>query len=380
MMTREEQEKAKAEAIIKRAYEQTPEEYHQYIIMINTPIRIGGTKEKPIYTYVDRPYMQVDGRVKWAVDEANMQGEKIHVEQAVFGESAAGQLLCSKRVVCSRGDSVGIIEVNVGGGGADRYNAYANAETSALGRALGFLGYGLFGTGIASYEEMQGALSRSPGQEDKSDIEKLREVATEPVTEPQKGKIRYEAKKLDWSPGETEAAIDKIPDKKAAIAFIDAMTKGVDPRIKAPQSVEEADRKIFWAKVREAGKGKPFMDAMREEIKKRGWDPEGSTGKLSQDQRDQLIQFVAALPQPEITGFNAAWQPVLEWAKNVGITPQDLAAYVLSEYRVTYPDAKTPADLPSSVAQSYVFAIRNESGASMLFDEITDTLDMVKSL
>ena len=36
----------------------------------------------------------------------------------------------------------------------DESNPLENAETSAVGRALGFLGYGLYGTGIASAEEV----------------------------------------------------------------------------------------------------------------------------------------------------------------------------------------------------------------------------------
>jgi hypothetical protein len=382
-MTREEQEKEKAAQIIKRAYEYTPEEYHQYIIMISTAVRIGGTRENPSYVYVDRPYMQVDGRVRWAVDEATMGGDKMIVNPAQYFSAESGQLLCSKRVACARGESVGTIEVNVGGGGADRYNAYANAETSALGRALGFLGYGLFGTGIASYEEMESALSRSPEGE-KSDIQKLREVATEPVTDAQKWKIRAEAKKLDWAPGEIEAAIEKLGDKRAAIAFIEKMVNGIDPRGNPLHAVSNAERRQFWAQIKEAAgerySNPVFMDELREEIIKRGWDEKGSTGKLSQDQRDQLITWSRTEPQPESTGFNEPWQPFVKWAKNRGIAEKDLKAYVMGEYCITYPEAQTPADLPRSVPQSYIHAIENEAGEDVLFEEITNTMTVTETL
>jgi hypothetical protein len=45
----------------------------------------------------------------------------------------------------------------------DESNPLENAETSAVGRALGFLGYGVYGTGIASADEvLQAQALRQP--------------------------------------------------------------------------------------------------------------------------------------------------------------------------------------------------------------------------
>lgn len=50
----------------------------------------------------------------------------------------------------------------------DRTNLYENVESSAIGRALGFLGYGLLGTGIASAEEVMAAMSTSKQLDEQS--------------------------------------------------------------------------------------------------------------------------------------------------------------------------------------------------------------------
>ncbi len=63
-----------------------------------------------------------------------------------------------------RGEATGTARLFIGGGGANRDNPVENAETSAIGRALGFLGYGCFGTGIASADEMITALGGDPSR------------------------------------------------------------------------------------------------------------------------------------------------------------------------------------------------------------------------
>ena len=65
-----------------------------------------------------------------------------------------------------RGEATGTARLFIGGGGANRDNPVENAETSAIGRALGFLGYGCFGTGIASADEMITALGGDPSRAD----------------------------------------------------------------------------------------------------------------------------------------------------------------------------------------------------------------------
>jgi hypothetical protein len=50
--------------------------------------------------------------------------------------------------------------------GVNASNPLENGETSAVGRVLGFMGYGLVGSGIASAEEVQLAQAMRPGPPD----------------------------------------------------------------------------------------------------------------------------------------------------------------------------------------------------------------------
>lgn len=103
-----------------------------------------------------RPYMTVAGRIAWAANEGEVQ-IKTSFEQI------ADKWVCKAFVTTKRGSTEGTIEVNFGGGGADRTNPLANAETSAIGRALGFQGYGIIGgLGVASYDELAQALEDEP--------------------------------------------------------------------------------------------------------------------------------------------------------------------------------------------------------------------------
>ena len=98
-----------------------------------------------------RPYMSVDGRVAWAQSEGLL--EIITEPEQIMGEHF---MRCTAKT--ARGVAPGHAQINFGGKGVDSTNPVENAETSAVGRALGFLAYGVIGGCIASYEEVVAAI------------------------------------------------------------------------------------------------------------------------------------------------------------------------------------------------------------------------------
>jgi hypothetical protein len=105
--------------------------------------------------------MRVDGRVAMARDEHRELGKRLDIHTDF--DTTLEIPVCRAIVVSELyGESSGTIEVKIGGKGVDETNPLANAETSAIGRALGFMGYGLLGGGIASAEEVETAIASKP--------------------------------------------------------------------------------------------------------------------------------------------------------------------------------------------------------------------------
>ncbi len=149
----------------KQAKERIPKQYWDYLVMIH-----------------DRPYLQVDGRTAMVTDEQRGSKEPLSVEfksqwtleaegiLATYGNGPAGEALIAQLkpelkdiltciVEIGNRRAEGSAKINWGGPGVDKTNPYENAQTSAYGRALGILGYGLLGTGIASAEEVKTAIA-----------------------------------------------------------------------------------------------------------------------------------------------------------------------------------------------------------------------------
>lgn len=145
----------RAEQACQKAMQVTPAEYREFLAFLPRHKRAGGTRANPVYTTVLEPYMSVDGRVKMAMDDHRAAGATLSIQTSFEVEPHSGQLLC-KAVVISvlLGSATAHARVFLGGSGVDATNPLENAETSAVGRALGFLGYGLYGSGIASVEEV----------------------------------------------------------------------------------------------------------------------------------------------------------------------------------------------------------------------------------
>jgi hypothetical protein len=117
--------------------------------------KVGGTKSSPIYAPIHEPYLAVDGRVKMAGDEHRTTGATLVMQTTLVVEPHSGQLLCQATVTSALlGSVTAHARVFLGGSGVDESNPLENAEPSAIGRALGFMGYGVYGTGIASADEV----------------------------------------------------------------------------------------------------------------------------------------------------------------------------------------------------------------------------------
>lgn len=150
-----------------------PKEYHWFLVFLKKNQKLGRskTKEKGIYTWqndsndvyvsIYEPYMSVDGRIKMARDEHKKAGKKLFFHPPVITDSYVSVTVESEIY----GSATGTAKIGKGGSGVDSTNPIENAETSAIGRALGFLGYGLFGTGVASAEEVIAAIEERESKE-----------------------------------------------------------------------------------------------------------------------------------------------------------------------------------------------------------------------
>jgi hypothetical protein len=152
-LIREAQEKA--ERLCALAVEQTPAEYQSFITLIEQRRKVGGSRQAPVFAAVRQPYLSVDGRVKWARDAHLRAGKRFDVQTEFVVEPTSGQLLARATLTSELyGTVVAHARVFLGGDGVNESNPLETGETSAVGRALGMCGFGCYGTGIASADEV----------------------------------------------------------------------------------------------------------------------------------------------------------------------------------------------------------------------------------
>jgi hypothetical protein len=152
-LIREAQEKA--ERLCRLAVAQTPTEYQSFITLIEQRKKVGGTRAAPIWATVRQPYLSADGRVKMARDQHREAGKRFDIQSEFLVEPTSGQLLARATLTSEiYGTAVAHARVFLGGDGVNESNPLENGETSAVARALGMWGFGCFGTGIASADEV----------------------------------------------------------------------------------------------------------------------------------------------------------------------------------------------------------------------------------
>lgn len=211
---------------MEQAFETIPEQYQCYLYFLQDT-EVLANKEIPdlpkeitdlgVYTYknktlinISKPYFGVDGRIKMAVDECMAKGVHFETGQPEIME-IGGVTTMRVKVTTARGVTWGTAKIGFGGNGVDSTNPIENAETSAIGRALGFQGYGIVGTGIASYEEV--ALARK-------EADKL--ISETPITKTPKSKGNKDEKFEPEIPKNEEL---KVESKATETNEEEALTK-----------------------------------------------------------------------------------------------------------------------------------------------------------
>jgi hypothetical protein len=159
ILIREAQEKA--ERLCRLAVAQTPADYQSFITLIEQCKKVGGPRAAPIWATVRQPYLSADGRVKMARDQHRDAGKRFDIQSEFLVEPTSGQLLARATLTSEiYGTAVAHARVFLGGEGVNESNPLENGETSAVARALGMWGFGCFGTGIASANEVLRVVER----------------------------------------------------------------------------------------------------------------------------------------------------------------------------------------------------------------------------
>lgn len=152
-----------AAAAIAAAYERN-KGFESFIKLLPQSKNVGD-KNNPCYVQIEVPYITVDGRVSMIVEEHVKNKQKFTISPPEFVVAPDSKtLLCRVTIESTRGTASGTAKIGINGSGVDSTNPYENAETSAIGHALGFLGYGLLGNGIASFDEVNSALAEKATQ------------------------------------------------------------------------------------------------------------------------------------------------------------------------------------------------------------------------
>jgi hypothetical protein len=128
------------------------EEFADYVVVLNQRKKIDDE-----WTNVEHPYMAVDGKLVMANEDHRRQGKRLDFgspQVLVDNEDQLTLMVSVKSEIY--GERHGIATSRrVGGTNAEREFPWEVAETSAIGRALSAMGYGLFpGSGLASAEDM----------------------------------------------------------------------------------------------------------------------------------------------------------------------------------------------------------------------------------
>lgn len=141
------------------------EDFVDYVIGLEKRCRIGDE-----WVSTEAAYMSVDGKLAMANEDHRLQGKRLDFEDPIVLFNSDEQLTLMVTIVSEiYGRRHGIATSRkVGGSPVEREFPWEVAETSAIGRALSAMGYGLLpGAGLASAEDMERVMAREQVREAK---------------------------------------------------------------------------------------------------------------------------------------------------------------------------------------------------------------------
>ena len=167
------------------------EEFVDYITLIERRRRVDNR-----WITEEAPYMSVDGRLAMANADHRRQDKKLIFHDPVVLSDTDEQLTLMVAVESEiYGRRHGIATSRrLGGSPIEQQHPWEIAETSAIGRALAAMGYGLLpGTGLASAEDMERAAAR-PAMGSRSRLSERRKLSHRRRPEPARwSKRTYQA-------------------------------------------------------------------------------------------------------------------------------------------------------------------------------------------